>query len=241
MKRSNRYFFVSMSLIGLLSVNVHAQSQKYDRATDSLNMVRILLNNEKNVLRNASLYQDYAVVLRSLYTLMELDQNKRMWKDSICITYFKTGAYRQCLAIASELLQDRPSDQRLMAIIAFSEKSSGQIKEALETYEKLYPLSGDLYDLYEIASLQFSLKRFGECESSINKLINSPESKEQTILLSYESQKQLIPVKAAALNLKGAIMQELNKKQEAIHYFEEALKITPEFMLARKNLQLVSK
>ncbi len=222
------------------SVKINAQQQNNDLSADSLKTNQLLLNHEKNILETAQRYQDYTVTTSALYRLMAIDSKNTIWKDSLCTIYFRTGAYRQCLTIASELISIRPADQRLMAIIAFSEKNLGMVKEALVLYEKLYPLTGDLYDLYEIAGIQFSLKRLGECEQSVNKLINALTSEQITISLSYDlDQKQMVPVKAAALNLKGVIMQEYGKKQEAIHYFEDALKIYPEFTLAKKNLQLL--
>jgi tetratricopeptide (TPR) repeat protein len=237
----NYKFSVIFIFICLLNYNdVYSQQQKSNRTTDSIKTIQLLVDHEKNVLKTALNYQDYTVATNALYRLMDLDGNKMIWKDSLCVIYFKTGAYRQSLTIAAELFSERPADQRLMAVIAFSEKNIGLMKEALDMYERLYPLSKDLYDLYEIAGIQFSLKRLGECENSVNKLIDARDSDRIAIDLSYDiNQKQTVPVKAAALNLKGAIMQELNKKPEAIHYFNEALKMAPEFMLARKNLQLL--
>jgi tetratricopeptide (TPR) repeat protein len=237
----NYRFLVPFILTGLLACNsLYSQQQKNNRTADSIRTNQLLLNQEKNVLRSALNYQDYSAATNALYHLMELDDNKTIWKDSLCIIYFKIGAYQQCLTIASELFSGRPADQRLMAIIAFSEKNLGMIKEALDMYEKLYPLTKDVYDLYEIAGIQFSLKRLGECENSLNKLISAADSERTTINLSYDGNlKQIVSVKSAALNLKGALMQELNKKQDAIHYFEEALKLEPGFMLAKKNLQLL--
>jgi tetratricopeptide (TPR) repeat protein len=236
----NYKFLVPFLFLGLFNCNnLYSQQQKNSRITDSAKTNQLLLNQEKNVLKTALHYQDYSVAANALYRLMELDGNKTVWKDSLCIIYFNIGAYRQCLSVASELFSERPADQKIMAIIAFSEKNLGMIKEALETYEKLYPLSKDLYDLYEIAGIQFSLKRLGECEQSVNQLIHAKDSDHSMINLSDNNQKQTVSVKAAALNLKGAIMQELNRKQEAIQYFEEALKAAPEFMLAAKNLQLI--
>jgi tetratricopeptide (TPR) repeat protein len=238
----NHRYLVFVIFIGFLNhPKIYSQQQKNNPILDSIKTVRLMLDHEKNTLKTALNYQDYTVAVNALYRLMEWDDEKKtFWKDSLCTIYFKTGAYRQCLTIASELLRERSGDQRLIAMIAFSEKNSGMIREALETYEKLYPLTKDLYDLYEIAGIQFSLKRLGECEISLNKLIDAADSDRTTVNLSYDgNQKQTISVKAAALNLKGALMQEFNKKQDAIHYFEEALKLEPEFMLAKKNLQLL--
>jgi tetratricopeptide (TPR) repeat protein len=235
----NYKLLVPFIFFGLFNCNsLYSQQQKNNR-TDSIKTNQLLFNQERNVLRTALHYQDYSVAANALYRLMELDANKTVWKDSLCIIYFKIGAYRQCLSVASELFSERPADQKIMAIIAFSEKNLGMIKEALDTYEKLYPLTKDLYDLYEIAGIQFSLKRLGECERSVNQLIDAKDSDRIMLSLSDNNNQQTIPVKAAALNLKGAIMQELNKKQEAIKYFEEALKVAPEFTLAGKNLQLL--
>jgi tetratricopeptide (TPR) repeat protein len=238
----NYKFLVPLFFIGLLRCNtVYSQQQKNNRIADSIKTIQFFLDHEKNTLKAALNYQDYAVAANTLYGLMELDgSNKMIWKDSLCILYFKIGAYQQCLTIASELFLARPADQRLMAIIAFSEKNLGMIKEALDMYEKLYPLTKDVYDLYEIAGIQFSLKRLGECENSLNTLINDANSSRTTVNLSYDgNQKQIVSVQSAALNLKGALMLELNRKPDAIHYFEQALKMEPEFRLAKKNLQLL--
>jgi hypothetical protein len=48
-------------------------------------------------------------------------------------------------------------------------------------------------------------------------------------------------LKAAALNLRGVIMQELSMTDKAKENFEAALKIMPEFALAKGNLESMNK
>ena len=42
-------------------------------------------------------------------------------------------------------------------------------------------------------------------------------------------------MKAAAYNIKGTILIALGSKEVALRYFDEALKIAPDFRVAKKN------
>ncbi|MCS7086074.1 MAG: tetratricopeptide repeat protein, partial [Bacteroidia bacterium] len=53
--------------------------------------------------------------------------------------------------------------------------------------------------------------------------------------------RQEVKFKAAALNVKGVLYKDKGDKASAKKFFEEALKIEPEFELAKNNLEELNK
>jgi hypothetical protein len=59
----------------------------------------------------------------------------------------------------------------MLEMAAISKQSLGALKESLADYESLYKQKPDLYSLYQIATLQYQLKRYGESVISCDQII----------------------------------------------------------------------
>jgi len=152
--------------------------------------------------------------------------------------YFNAGAYVQTILLGKEIMEQKPDNKEVLELVAVSEQNLGAQKEALEHYEQLYQLTQSPFHLYQIASLQYSLKRYGECEMSVNRILADPAAGEEMVGITIgKGQTQKVPLKAAAYNMKGVIAMDLSKNDIAKNNFEEALEIFPEFQLASLNLK----
>jgi tetratricopeptide (TPR) repeat protein len=124
----------------------------------------------------------------------------------------------------------------MLEMAAISKQSLGALKEALADYESLYKQKPDLYSLYQIATLQYQLKRYGESVISCDQIIANPESEKLEASISMKGGSQKVPLRAAAHNVKGIIAMDLNQPEVAKLQFETALKLFPDFALAQGNL-----
>ncbi len=117
-------------------------------------------------------------------------------------------------------------------------KSLNSVKVAISGFEALLPLSNNRFDAYELAQLQLSISRNIEAMQTITyALDNTPSINKATLSFpKNEKEDQLVPLDAALLNLKGIISYELKDEKAAIIAIKEALKIFPEFVLAKQNL-----
>ena len=76
--------------------------------------------------------------------------------------------------------------------------------------------------------------------ANVDKILAEKAAMEQKISISYESGSQEVPLLAAALNLGGIILIDEHKYENAKLYFESALKLDQNFVLAQNNLQVVT-
>ncbi|HAP01599.1 MAG TPA: hypothetical protein DCQ93_06715 [Bacteroidetes bacterium] len=187
-------------------------------------------------------YNDLVAATNSVYEILATDTSSIEWKDTLATLFLMRGAYDQAVLIGKELLVKMPDDTRLMELVAISLQSSGNAKESLEYYEKVYSKTQNLFHLYQIISLQFALTRLGECTANIDKMIQDPNSEKETVDVNVgQGYKQTVPYKAAALNIKGVIARQLNDDKTAEELFNQALAIYPDFVLAKGNIDDMKK
>jgi tetratricopeptide (TPR) repeat protein len=200
---------------------------------DTLNM---------SIYRLALKYGDANAARLALYMELAKTPTNLALKDSLATLYAISGASVQTNLVAKDILTKNPTDRKMLELLALSEQNLGRPKEALEAYEKLYPLSKNQYHLFQIATLQYNLKRLGECMISINAILESPESEKQKVNINMgqnqlgQPMQQEVPLRAAALNIRGVVMNDQKEKAAAKAAFEEALKLFPDFVLAKNNL-----
>jgi tetratricopeptide (TPR) repeat protein len=189
-------------------------------------------------------YGDYQVAINTLYQQLAKNPSDIALKDSLASLYIQFGVngLGQCITLCREILAIQPENRKILQLLAIAENSAGLAKDALETYEKLYKVSKNLQDLYQIATLQFTLGRLGECSGTLAQIIADPDAEKEKILINVnQQQRQEVPLKAAALNVRGVLLREMKNNDQAKASFEEALKVAPDFALPKGNIEDMSK
>jgi tetratricopeptide (TPR) repeat protein len=186
-------------------------------------------------------YNDFAVATEAMYHLIALQPGVDALKDTLAALYFQRGAWPQVVLLTTELLTGNPSNIGALELRAVANQSLGRAKESLEDYESLYKQNKNPYHLYEIASLQLAMKRFGECEQSVRQLLSDMSIKDKEIAITVQDgRSQQVPLAAAAMNMNGVLDLEQGKKDSAKGHFENAIKVFPEFLLAKNNLDAMA-
>jgi tetratricopeptide (TPR) repeat protein len=186
-------------------------------------------------------FGDIAVATNAVYGLMSLKPDSVALLDTLSALYFQRQAWPQVVLVTTSILEKNANSESALELRAVANQSLGRAKEALADYEALYGKAKNPYHLYEIASLQFAMKRFGESELSANRIISDQSVKDETISISLQDgRSQNVPLHAAALNLIGVMNLEQGKKDLAKSAFETAIKIYPEFLLAKNNLDAMA-
>jgi tetratricopeptide (TPR) repeat protein len=186
-------------------------------------------------------FGDFAVATNAVYGLLALKPDSVALYDTLAALYFQRGAWPQVVLVTTNLLERNPANQPALELRAVANQSLGRARESLSDYESLFAKNGNPYHLYEIAALQFAMKRFGECEGSVQRLLSDKTIEEKTIVITLQDgRSQDVPLAAAAMNLHGVMNMEQGKKDIAKNSFEMALKVYPEFLLAKNNLDALS-
>ena len=179
---------------------------------------------------------DYEVATQAIYDILATQPSENAWRDSLALLYAQQKAYPQALKISEQQTAQNPNDTLMLKVQALAHKALGNPKKSLEVYEKLYPLTKNVYHLYEIATIQYSMTRLQECLITAQSLHQHEGLGEARIHLNFNQQNQVVPLKAAVYNIQGVVAKDLDKQTEARTFFEQALKIAPDFALAKGNL-----
>lgn len=197
---------------------------------------------QSRVYKNSLKYYDLQAASIALYNMIALKPERTDLNDSLALLYFAGERYAQAYLLGEEILKQSSGKTDILEMVAVSKQSLGLTKEALADFEKLYQTEKSLYYLYQVATLQYSLKRFGECIVSLDQIINNAESAKQKVnIRNQNNTSQDVPMNAAALNVKGICAMELNQSEAAKDNFNKALTIFPEFALAKGNLESLNK
>lgn len=196
---------------------------------------------EIKIYNRAMMFGDYIVAKDAMFSLIAKNPERIDYIDSIARIYYGLGAYPQSLLASKIVLDKSPDNLEMLELSAISQDALGNKKEALESYEKLYPQTKNLHHLYQIAVLQFSLQRYGECGASTDKILTDPEASKQKVSFNVDqNSSQQVPLSAAVHNLRGVMYKEMNNPDKSKTEFELAIKESPEFELAKSNLDILN-
>jgi tetratricopeptide (TPR) repeat protein len=217
------YAFVVLSLIG---VAVCAQ-------TSNEEAIAI----EKKVIETAKYMGDPTVATYSMYKLIALEGANSTYKDSLALIYFASRKYASCFLMANDVLTRDPKNVQMLELKAVSLESLSALDKSLEAFEELFALTNNNYHGYSLAKIQYSLKKFDDAYATIKKVEGLNDSGTVKVTFSInQTHTQQIELLAAIPYLKGLIEEGLEKKPEAKLSYEKALKVQPEFVLAKEKL-----
>lgn len=187
--------------------------------------------------RLAIQYNDYAEAKSALYNLILLEPQNDSLRYNLAYMYYDAGQNPSTIMVCKDILDHDPNNLSALELSAISFENLGLKDKSLPKYEKIYMLSSNLNALYKMAFLQFDLKKFAESGVNIEILLEHPELKEAKVVFTDENQtSKEYPMKVAVLNLKGLVNKEIGNMELAKKAFEEVLAISPDFVLAKTNL-----
>ena len=192
---------------------------------------------EKKIISKAKRIGDPVVASYSMYKLIALEGENSTYKDSLTYMYYSAGKYGSCFMMANEVLKREPKNQDILEIKASSLESLGALDKAMEVFAELFALSNNNYHGYNLSKLQLSIKKFEDAYTTIKKVEGLNDSGKVSVTFSInQTHTQQIELIAAIPYLKGLIEEELDKNVEAKLSYQKALKIQPEFVLAKEKL-----
>jgi len=213
-------------LISMMSMSVSAQTSKEEAIAI-----------EKKIIAKAKRIGDPAVASYSMYKLIALEGENSTYKDSLTFMYYSARKYGSCFMMASEVLKRDPKNQAMMELTASSLESLGALDKAMESYKELFVLTNNNYHGYNLSKLQLSMNKFEEAYATIKKVEPLNDTGKVQVNFSInQTHTQQIELIAAIPYLKGLIEEELKKNDEAKLSYQKALKIQPEFVLAKEKL-----
>ena len=196
---------------------------------------------QMRVYKSALKNYDLQTATIALYNMQALKPERTDLNDSLAIIYFTSEKYAQAYFVANGIVTADPKRNDMLEMVAVSQQNLGMVKESLASYEKLYSAGKSVYYLYEMAILQYQLKRFGECIASLDQILANADADKQKVNIRGQQSSQDVPMKAAAYNVKGICALEVNQPDAAKQNFNKAIELFPDFVAAKGNLETLAK
>lgn len=192
---------------------------------------------EKQIVKMAKNVGDPSVATLSMYKLIALEGANSTYKDSLAYVYFSSRRYAPCFMMASEVLKRDPNHKDMLEIKAISLESLGAYDKAVDAYKQLFAKTNNNLHGYNLAKLQYSTKKYDDSFKTIQKIENLNDSGKFKVTFTInQNHTQKVELLAAIYYLKGLDAIELNQKPVAKTSFEKAIKIQPDFILAKESL-----
>ncbi len=192
---------------------------------------------EKKIIAKAKRIGDPGVASYSMYKLIALEGDNSTYKDSLTYMYYSARKYGSCFMMAAEVLKRDPKNEAMLELKASSLESLGALDKAMETYKELFVLTNNNYHGYNLSKLELSMNKFEDAYATIKKVEGLNDTGKVQVNFSInQTHTQQIELIAAIPYLKGLIEEELKKNDEAKLSYQKALKIQPEFVLAKEKL-----
>ena len=192
---------------------------------------------EKQKLKQALAYGDKTIAASSMYSIINLEGPQSSYKDSLAYLYFNDRNYVSTFLVTNDILKNKPDNVELLEMQAISLESMGAIKKASEAYTTLLTKTNNNYHGYKLAGLQFRLNEFDKAFSTIKKADQLADNEAMKIKFQVnKTYNQNVDLKAAIAYLEGIIAINLKKSEEAKISFARAIKIFPDFVLAKGEL-----
>lgn len=196
---------------------------------------------EKQIISNAKQMGDPGVAAYSMYKLIALEGDNSTYKDSLTYMYYSAGNYGSCFMMANQVLKRDPKNATILELKGSSLESLGALDKAKDVYGELFGLTNNNFHGYNYAKLQLSIGQFEEAYATIKKVEGLNDSgKIRVNFVINQNHTQQVELLAAISYLKGLTEEELKKPVEAKVSYQKALKIQPEFVLAKEKLDKIN-
>ncbi len=193
-------------------------------------------NHYLSIYNNALNHGDINVAINACYEIIGFDSTKTNFYDTLVYLYLNTNNEGATFLAARSSLKYNPNNDKMTRVAANFAKSLGMADTAIAYYKRTFVINNNLENLYDMAQVQYNAGYDAAAEQTADMIIKSPDSEKTMIAISLGKETpQQIPMKAAAYNIKGTILISLGSKEVALKYFDEALKIAPDFRVAKKN------
>ncbi|MBI5856929.1 MAG: hypothetical protein HZB42_04690 [Sphingobacteriales bacterium] len=195
-------------------------------------------NHYMKMYNQALMYNDANTAIGALHGYLAVENNMK-YKDTLSMLYFNVKSYYSALMLAEEVYKSVPENVEAMARAAECYDELGDPKTSVSLYEQVVPKTKNPYHIYKMAVGQYQLKRTLECEASARMALADTNSKKVGVTFnSIDGSQQLVPVNAASYNLLGVLKMDAKNFAGAKTDFQQALKLFPDFVGAKGNLDV---
>ncbi len=199
-----------------------------------------LIAMEKSIYKKALQNYDLEQAKNSVYHILELEGEQSPYLDSLAYIYFNQKNFPATLKVSNTLLKKKES-LSVLEMKAVALENLNLPKEAIDVYDKIYKLKKDVGTAYKLATLQQQLKRSAEAYATLKSAENLkfPEKGFVYAPTAKKGKQQAVKFQAAFYNLMAITAYDLHNYDLAVNYFDKALKLQPDYFVAKQNKQAI--
>ena len=187
--------------------------------------------------QRAQRYNDGVLQKQALMEMAVLSPRDTAVLRSLAELYYNNGQFISSALVAGDMNTVDPTSVIALEIQALSFENLRLYDKAVENYEKLWLQTDDNNVLYQIAYLQYSLKRYEESNNNLAILDSKITDDTGITLNKSDGTAQEVKMKAAMDNLRGLISYDQGKTDEAKGFFQSALNRSPDFEAPKLSLE----
>ena len=185
----------------------------------------------------ATRWNDLDVAKDALYDLIIEYPGSDSLIYALAYFYYENQKYASSVLVCRDLLARNPKSPPVLELSGSSYEGLNIYDKAIENYETLFLITNNSLTLYKMAFLQYELKRYPESITNADILMSKPDVDTLKVVFNDAQKKpKEYPMKVSLLNLKGMAYKDQADKENAKKFFEEALKVSPDFLPAKENL-----
>ena len=192
--------------------------QNYNEAIRDLKAAEVLDRENPEILYNLGINYCrlglFKTAIKYFDKVLHLDQtfvDILTVKKLLAFSSINNGDWENALSVINDILSFMPHDTQALNMLGYYQEKQGQLKEAIQTYQKVIEIDGSCYSAYNsIAYINIQLK--GDPKRSLDL---------SQVALNNDNNNP------AYLDTVGFIYMEMGKYEEAEKYLNQALEIKP--------------
>jgi len=184
--------------------------------------------------------KDYSTAIMAIQMILVQDSGLVAYQDSLPELYAAMNNVEAVSKTIDPVLKRHPKEEKFLQVKSIVQQELGDYDGVLKTFTTLYEITNKLSYKYQIGTMHFQAGNLEEASKVVDEVLaKAPNSHDSLDIFVSEQQKQKVPILAAALNFKGYIFAQKRNLAEAKNFFESAIKVFPDFVMAKRNLQQI--
>lgn len=162
-------------------------------------------------------------------------------RDSLPELYGAVNNIEACMQTNEETLKRHPNDEKFKNIKVLCLQQMGDLDGQFLMLEDLYKTTKKPQYIAQMASIQLAAGQTKQAVETIDFIISEFKNNKTDSLDIFldETNKQKVPVLAAAYNMKGYVYMQKKDINNAKEMYFKALEIYPEFVMPKRNLEAI--
>ena len=183
--------------------------------------------------------KDFNSAIAAIQLILVNDSNNPL-RDSLPELYGVVNNLHSCLITTEASLKKYPKDEKFKNLKVLCLQQTGDLDGQMVLLKDLYESTGKAQYISQIASMQIGTGNLKDASETIDLILSRyKESTDSLDIFLDETNKQKVPVNAAAWNMKGYIYMQQKEIESAKEAYFKALEIFPDFVMPKRNLESI--